>query len=75
MERYEALKKLRGAGWTISAISRKLGMHRETVRTFLRAETFPERAPAYGALGRLNLQGLLAAALGRRLFQRSAALP
>ena len=51
MERYEAVKELRGAGWSITAIGRKLGMHRETVRSFLRAETFPERAPAYRRVG------------------------
>jgi transposase len=51
VERYEAVKELRGVGWSISAIARKLGMHRETVRLYLRAETFPERAPAYRRSG------------------------
>jgi transposase len=31
------------AGLSISAIAQQMGLHRETVRSFLRAETFPER--------------------------------
>jgi transposase len=47
MARYEAVKKMHNEGYSISAIARHLGMHREIVRNFLRAESYPERAPAY----------------------------
>jgi hypothetical protein len=47
MARYEDVKKMHNQGHSISAIGRKLGMHRETVKNFLQAETYLERAPAY----------------------------
>jgi transposase len=47
MSRYEAVKKMHNEGYSISAIARHLGMHRQTVRNFLRAEAYPERVPAY----------------------------
>lgn len=47
VERYEAVKRLRGEGCSINEISRQLRMHRETVRHFLAADLFPERAPAF----------------------------
>ena len=53
--RYEAVKRMRREGMSISAIGRSLGMSRETVRMFLRADTFPERAPAYRRVGQIKL--------------------
>ncbi len=41
VERYEEIKALRAAGASISAIARKMGMQRETVRHFLRADEYP----------------------------------
>src|SRR5215813_363004 len=43
LARYEEAHRLAQAGLSISAIARQMGLHRETVRSFLRAETFPER--------------------------------
>ena len=43
--RYEEVRRLHQQGETVSFIARKLGMHRETVRRFLAADVFPERAP------------------------------
>lgn len=43
--RYEEAHRLRKQGASISSIARTLGMHRETVRIFLAADTYPERAP------------------------------
>jgi transposase len=74
--RYEAVKGMQRAGWPISAIGRKLGMHRETVRNFLRAEAFPERAPAYRRLGPIiEYADYLRKRSCRRLLQRDATLP
>lgn len=42
VERYEEIKQSRAAGASISAIARKLGMQRSTVRMFLRADEYPE---------------------------------
>lgn len=41
IERYEEIKRMR-EGHSISAIARKLGMQRATVRMFLRADEYPE---------------------------------
>lgn len=40
--RYEEIKRLYKEGSSISAIARQFGMHRETVRTYARAEDLPE---------------------------------
>lgn len=53
-ERYEAVKQMQQEGLSISATARRLGMHRETVRGFRRAETYPERAPAYRRRGEIT---------------------
>lgn len=45
--RYEAVKQLSSEGLNLSAIARQLGMHRETVRRFMRADSYPEKAPAF----------------------------
>lgn len=47
IERYETARRLRAEGCSISEISRRLRMHRETVRNFLAADSYPERAPAF----------------------------
>src|SRR5581483_5951576 len=43
LARYEEVHRLFQAGLSKSAIARQVGIKRETVRVFLRAETFPER--------------------------------
>ena len=45
-ERYEAVVTLYQQGFSVSAIAREVGIDRKTVRRFLRAGSFPERAPA-----------------------------
>ncbi len=47
IEKYESVKRLRGEGVSISEISRRLRMHRETVRHFLRCDAYPEVKPAF----------------------------
>jgi transposase len=42
IERYEEIKQLRAEGHSISAIARRMGMQRSTVRMFLRADEYPE---------------------------------
>lgn len=42
VERCEEIKRMSAAGHSISAIARRLGMQRATVRTFLRADEYPE---------------------------------
>ncbi len=54
LARFEAVKQMQRQGLSISAIARKLGMHRATVRNFLRAETFPERTPASRRVGQIT---------------------
>lgn len=44
MERYEAVVALHSQGASLRAISRQVGVSRTTVRRFIRAEAFPERA-------------------------------
>jgi transposase len=44
VEHYEAVKALYEQGASSRAISRQVGLSRTTVRRFMRAETFPERA-------------------------------
>jgi len=43
--RYEEVCRLHGAGWRISAIADKVGLHRDTVRAYIQAPAFPERQP------------------------------
>jgi transposase len=45
VKRYEEVKRLRATGMSISAIARQIGMHRETVRQFIRADEYPEARP------------------------------
>ncbi len=45
VERYKEIKRMRADGTSISAIARKMGMQRETVRHFLRADEYPEARP------------------------------
>jgi transposase len=45
VKRYEEVKRLQATGVSISAIGRQMGMHRETVRQFLRADEYPEARP------------------------------
>jgi transposase len=44
LARYEQILQLRQSGVGIRAIAKQMGMGRETVKKFLRAGTFPERA-------------------------------
>jgi transposase len=44
VERYEEIRRLHSEGYSQKAISRKLGVGRKTIRRFLRAGEFPERA-------------------------------
>jgi transposase len=45
VKRYEEVKRLQATGMSISAIGRRMGMHRETVRQFIRADEYPEARP------------------------------
>jgi DNA-binding NarL/FixJ family response regulator len=45
VKRYEEVKRLQVMGMSISAIGRQMGMHRETVRRFIRADEYPEARP------------------------------
>ena len=47
MEKYETVKRLRQAGVSISEISRRLRMHRQTVRHFLSCDEYPEPKPTF----------------------------
>jgi transposase len=42
--RYEAVRALQQQGFSLREISRRLGISRQTVRRFVRAESFPERS-------------------------------
>ncbi len=42
VERYEEIKRRRAEGLSVSAIARRMGMQRATVRMFLRADEYPE---------------------------------
>src|SRR5512144_2731711 len=44
LARYQAVLELNRQGRSIRAIARQLGLHRVTVRRYLQAEGFPERA-------------------------------
>ncbi|NTV62707.1 MAG: ISL3 family transposase, partial [Oscillochloris sp.] len=43
--RYEEICQLYAVGWRISAIAERVGLHRDTVRAYLQAPSFPERQP------------------------------
>lgn len=43
--RYEQVVALHGEGWSLTAISRHLGLSRPTVRKYVQADEFPEWAP------------------------------
>lgn len=45
LERYEQVMALYRTGMSIQGIMRETGLARRTIRTFLRADGFPERAP------------------------------
>ncbi len=45
LARYERARELHAQGWPIRAIGRELGLNRNTVRSYLRAPSFPERQP------------------------------
>jgi len=47
IEKYETVKRLRIEGISISEISRRLRMHRETIRHFLRCDEYPELKRAF----------------------------
>ena len=44
-DRYERARELHTQGWPIRAIGRELGRNRNTVRSSIRAPSFPERQP------------------------------
>ena len=46
MQRYEQVRALYHAGAAIKAIADHLGMHRRTVRLFIRSDILPERVIA-----------------------------
>src|SRR6476659_1888633 len=43
--RYEEVWALHAQGWSQSAIAEQVGLHRDTVRTYIQAPSFPERQP------------------------------
>lgn len=43
--RYDDVCRLHAAGWRISTIADRFGLHRDTVRAYLQAPSFPERQP------------------------------
>lgn len=43
--RYDDVCRLHAAGWRISTIADRVGLHRDTVRAYLQASSFPERQP------------------------------
>jgi transposase len=45
VKRYEDVKRLQSMGMSLSAIGRQMGMHREIVRQFIRADEYPEARP------------------------------
>ncbi len=45
LARYEQARALQQQGWPLRAIGRELNLNRNTVRKYVRAESFPERAP------------------------------
>ena len=45
LSRYEQARALHDQGWPLRAIGRELALNRNTVRKYVRAASFPERAP------------------------------
>lgn len=45
LARYERARELHAQGWPIRAIGRELSLNRNTVHSYLRAPSFPERQP------------------------------
>lgn len=43
--RYDEVCRLYAMGWRIRAIAEQVGLHRDTVRAYLQAPSFPERQP------------------------------
>ncbi|MEP6761730.1 MAG: ISL3 family transposase [Sporichthyaceae bacterium] len=43
--RYKEVGALHAQGWSQSAIADQVGLHRDTVRTYIQAPSFPERQP------------------------------
>ena len=60
VEKHETVKRLRNEGVSTSEISRRLRMHRETVKHFLRCDAYPEVKPAFRKISPLvNYQDYL----------------
>ena len=45
LAQYERARELHAQGWPIRTIGRELGLNRNTVRSYIRATSFPERQP------------------------------
>lgn len=43
--RYDEVCSLHAQGWSLSAIADHVGLHRDTVRTYVQAPSFPQRQP------------------------------
>jgi len=54
LARFEEVRTLAAGGLNQAAIAEQLGMSRRTVRRYVRAEAFPERAPRSGDRGYLD---------------------
>jgi transposase len=54
LARFTAVRELHAAGLGIRAIARELGLARETVQQFVRADAFPERATRRAAARKLD---------------------
>ncbi len=52
--RYERVRDLQAQGQGIREIARRMGLSRQTVRTFLRADVFPERADRRCGVSKLD---------------------
>ena len=73
LERYQQVKELHQQGVAHREIGRRLGMNRATVRRLMRAESFPERAPA-DTTPHPRADGLPARPLERRVPKRGPAV-
>lgn len=77
MSKYEQTKVLHKEGLSIAAIAKQVGSHRETIRNYIRSESFPERllpAPKpnkkiEGYLSYLQLRWQQGCYNGRQLFR------
>jgi transposase len=52
--RYNEVKELKREGLSIRGIARRLGIHRETIRKYLKAESLPEQASRASRGGKVN---------------------